>query len=97
MCAISNRYLKPLSAGDAEKDLALGSKMLYHSKQVNTLQQHVELSKLDRRTVYWEEVEDLTDFHCLVEEQLGSLIGGIYQLRLLLTYAQEQMEGNCAI
>lgn len=65
VCAISNRYLKPLFVGDAEEDLALGSKMLYLSKQVNTLQQHVELNKLDHRTVCWEKVEDLTDFPCL--------------------------------
>ena len=72
------RYLKPLSAGDAEEDLTLGSKMLYLSKLVNTLQQHVELNKLDRRTVFWEEVEDLTDFPCLDEEQLRSLTCGTY-------------------
>lgn len=91
------RYLKPLSAGDAEEDLALGSKMLYLSKQVNTLQQHVELNKLDRRTVCWEEVEDLTDFPCLDEEQLRSLTCGTYQLRLSPSYAQEHIEGDCAI
>lgn len=40
------RYFKPVSGGHAEEDLALGSKMLYLSKQVNnTLQQHVEESK----------------------------------------------------
>lgn len=83
MCAISNRYLKPLSAGDAEEDLALGSKILYLSKQVNTLQQHVELNKLDCRTVCWEEVEDLADF--------------TYQLHLSPSYAQEHIEGDCAI
>lgn len=34
------RYLKPLFAGDAEKDLALGSKMLYLSKQVKKYATH---------------------------------------------------------
>lgn len=81
MCAISNRYLKPISAGDAEKDLDLGSKMLYLylSKQVNTLQKRVELNKLDRRTVCWAENEDLTDLPCLDEKQLRSLTCGTYQ------------------
>lgn len=99
MCAISIRYLKPLSAGDAKKDLDLGSKMLclYLSKQVNTLQKRVELNKLDRRTVCWEEVEDLTDLACLDEKQLRSLTCGTYQLRLLPSYAQEHIEGECAI
>lgn len=98
MCAISNRYLKPLSAGDAEKDLDLGSKMLclYLSKQVNTLQKRVELNKLDRRTVCWAENEDLTDLPCLDEKQLRSLTCGTYQLRLSPSYAQEHIEGDCA-
>lgn len=89
--------MKPLSAGDAEEYLTLGSKMLYLYKQVNTLQLHVELNKLDRRTVCWEEVEDLTDFPCLDMEQLRSLTSGTYQLRLSPSYAQEHIEGDCTI
>ncbi|XP_062599343.1 uncharacterized protein LOC134260823 [Saccostrea cucullata] len=97
VCAISNRYLKPLSTGDTEEDLALGSKMLYLSKQVNSLQQHVEENHLDRRTACWEDIGDLNDFPCLDEDQLTSLTCGTYQLRLSPCYAQEHIEGDCSI
>ncbi|XP_056011994.1 uncharacterized protein LOC125671681 [Ostrea edulis] len=96
-CAICNRYLKPLVCGDTEEDQALGAKMVNLSKQVNSLQHHVEENKLDRRTVCWREVDDLTDFPCLDEEQLRLLTCGTYQLRLSPSYAQEHVEGDCSI
>lgn len=37
VCAISNKYLPPLSTGNADDDEALAAKMQYLSKQVNSL------------------------------------------------------------
>lgn len=51
--------MKPLSNGNATEDESLGCKMLFLSKQVNALQQHVEEHHLDRRSVCWEPVDDL--------------------------------------
>lgn len=97
VCAICNRYMKPLSNGNATEDESLGCKMLFLSKQVNALQQHVEEHHLDRRSVCWEPVDDLKGFPYLDEEQLRNLTCGIYQLRLSPSYAQEHLEGNCQI
>lgn len=89
--------MKPLSNGNATEDESLGCKMLFLSKQVNALQQHVEEHHLDRRSVCWEPVDDLKGFPYLDEEQLRNLTCGIYQLRLSPSYAQEHLEGNCQI
>ncbi|XP_048768744.2 uncharacterized protein LOC125662931 [Ostrea edulis] len=97
VCAISNRYLKSISNGNAEDDQILGTKMIYLSKQINTLRQHVEENKLERRSACWEEMDDITDFPNLDEEQLRSLTCGTYQLKLSPSYAQEHIEGDCAI
>lgn len=56
---VGHRYMKPLSNGNAAEDESLGCKMLFLSKQVNALQQHVEEHHLDRRSVCWEPVDDL--------------------------------------
>ncbi|XP_062596569.1 uncharacterized protein LOC134258027 [Saccostrea cucullata] len=97
VCAISNKYLKPLASGDTEEDQALGAKMVFLSKQVNTLQQHVEDNHLDRRSVCWSEINDLPDFPHLDKDQLRSLTCGVYQLRLSPCYAKEHLDGDCSI
>nr|XP_034306236.1 uncharacterized protein LOC117682550 [Crassostrea gigas] len=73
VCAICNRYMKPLFNGNATEDESLGCKMLFLSKQVNALQQHVEEHHLDRPSVCWEPVDDLKGFPYLDEEQLRNL------------------------
>ncbi|XP_062600940.1 uncharacterized protein LOC134262562 [Saccostrea cucullata] len=97
VCSICNRYLKPLSSGNADEEESLGLKMLHLSKQVNVLQQQVEEQHLDRRSGCWEPVEDLRGFPYLDEEQLRNLTCGTYQLRLSPNYAQEHLEGDCHI
>lgn len=91
------RYLKPLSSGNEDEDQALGTKMLYSSKQVNQLKEQVEEQHLDRRSVCWKEVSEVVDFQQLDEERLQKLTCGSYQLRLSSSYAQEHIEGDCAI
>ncbi|XP_061191029.1 uncharacterized protein LOC133199199 [Saccostrea echinata] len=97
VCAICNKYLKPLAYGNTEENQALGAKMVFLSKQVNTLQHHVEDNHLDRRSVCWTEINDLPDFPHEDEDQLRSLTCGIYQLRLSPSYAKEHIEGDCSI
>jgi hypothetical protein len=75
-----------------EEDEVLGTKMLFLSKQVNHLMSHVNDNHLDRRTVCWTDIEDVTDFPCLDEEQLRSLTCGSYQLRLSSSYMQEHLD-----
>lgn len=91
------RYLKPLSNGNEDEDQALGAKMLYSSMQVNQLKEQVEEQHLDRRSVCWKEVSEVVDFPQLDEEGLQKLTCGSYQLRLSFSYAQEHIEGDCAI
>lgn len=83
------RYLKPLSSGNEDEDQALGAKMLYLSKQVNQLKEQVEEQHLDRRSVCWKEVSEVVDFPQLDEERLRERTCG--------SYAQEHIEGDCAI
>ncbi|KAK3102132.1 hypothetical protein FSP39_009062 [Pinctada imbricata] len=97
VCAISNRYLKPLSCAPSNEDQAIGCKMLHLSHQANRLKDYVEENHLDRRTACWRPIEDVEDFPRLDEEQLRSLTCGTYQLRLSPNYAQEHLEGDCAI
>lgn len=91
------RYLKPLSSGNEDEDQALGAKMLLLSKQVNQLKEQVEEQHLDRRSVCWKEVSEEMDFPQFDEERLRELTCGSYQLRLSSSYAQEHIEGDCAI
>lgn len=64
---------------------------------MNQLKEHVEVNHLDRRTVCWKEIDEVTDFPYLDEEGLRALTCGTYQLRLSSSYAQEHMEGDCII
>lgn len=64
---------------------------------MNQLKEHVEVNHLDRRSVCWKEIDEVTDFPYLDEEGLRALTCGTYQLRLSSSYAQEHMEGDCII
>uniref|UniRef100_A0A8W8K9K7 DDE Tnp4 domain-containing protein n=1 Tax=Magallana gigas TaxID=29159 RepID=A0A8W8K9K7_MAGGI len=76
VCAICNRYMKPLSNGNATEDESLECKMLFLSKQVNALQQHVEEHHLDRRSVCWEPVDDLREYYKTWTEQIFNIRRG---------------------
>ncbi|XP_056014968.1 uncharacterized protein LOC125654892 [Ostrea edulis] len=94
VCAISNKFLPPLS-GDREDDVAIASKMLYLSRQLNTLKERVETENLDmRKSTIWKEATTVVDFPRLSEERLRELTCGTYQLRLSKSYIQEHLDGN---
>ena len=73
----------------------IGSKIAFQSKQVNSLKQKVDEEHLDRRSVCWKEVDEVTDFPQLDEEQLRALTCGYYQLRLAPSYTQKHINGEC--
>ena len=50
-----------------------------------------------RRSVCWKEVDEVTDFPQLDEEQLRELTCGSYQLRLAPRYTHEHINGECSI
>lgn len=56
VCAISNRFLRPLSVGDSDTDEALAAKMIHLSLQNNLLQIYIEENALDKRSSNWEQV-----------------------------------------
>ena len=59
VCAISNKYLPPLSVSkSAEDDFQVAAQMRQLSSQVNTLKTYVEENKLERGTVKWLAVDD---------------------------------------
>ena len=57
----------------------------------------VEEEHLDHRSVCWKEVDEVTDFPQLDEEQLLALTCGSYQVRFAPSYTQEHMNGECSI
>ncbi|XP_065935231.1 uncharacterized protein [Magallana gigas] len=79
VCAISNKYLPPLSTGNADDDEALAAKMQYLSKQVNSLKAFVEEHALDKRSSCWEVSSDSLNFPKLDEEEIRNLTCGVYQ------------------
>ena len=83
-CMYINRYLKPLSSGNADEEESLGLKMLHLSKQVNVLQQQVEEQHLDRRSGCWEPVEDLRGIYGICTMYCYSMLS-ILQLLLIDT------------
>lgn len=97
VCAISNKYLPPLSTGNANDDEALAAKMQYLSKQVNSLKAFVEEHALDKRSSCWEVSSDSLNFPKLDEEEIRNLTCGVYQVRLCPSYIQEYMEGESDI
>ncbi|CAC5380048.1 unnamed protein product [Mytilus coruscus] len=90
VCAISNKYLPPLSkATNEDEDINLATQMKQKSREENNLQ---------RGTVQWKPIQDSDiPFPQLTDEQLRSLTCGVYQLNLSPSYIQEYMEGDSQI
>ena len=76
-----------------EDDVAVGARMLYLSRQVNTLKERVETEHLyTRRSTVWKEATAVVDFPRLSEERLRELT--TYQLKLSKSYIQEHVDGK---
>ena len=77
VCAISNRFLRPLSEGDSNTDEALAARMMHLSSQNNLFQIYIEEN--DKRSSNWEPVspEEL-NFPKLDEEDLRNITCGVY-------------------
>lgn len=59
VCALSNKFFPPLSRSHSiDEDEADAAKMLYLSKQVNNLQQFIEVNGLHRRPTQWQPVPE---------------------------------------
>ncbi|KAK3098190.1 hypothetical protein FSP39_017068 [Pinctada imbricata] len=97
VCAISNKYFRPLSNGNEDEDQVLAAKMAYLSRQVNWLQSYVEEKGFHKKTAQWREIDRNDDFPSLDEDQIRQLTCGTYQMKLCASYAQEHMDGNCDI
>ncbi|XP_060604358.1 uncharacterized protein LOC132757169 [Ruditapes philippinarum] len=99
VCAICNKYFKPLCNADSDDDSRLASKMRALSSNANILKSYVEDNNLERRSALWKPVDDssLQSFPRFNEEQLRSLTCGVYQLKMSSSYIQEHLDGNCEI
>ncbi|XP_034316546.2 uncharacterized protein [Magallana gigas] len=97
VCALSNRYCKPLSTGSEDEDMALACKMRYLSTKVNSLQTFVEENCLDKKSVKWEVATDSLEFPNISEDDIRNLTCGVYQLKLCPSYIQEYLEGGVDI
>ena len=97
ICAISNKFEPPLSQGNQEDDETLGCRMLYLSKQVNSLKTYIEEHGLDKRKVVWKPVDECDNFPLLDEEDLVNITCGVYQLKLASNYIQEHIDNGSEI
>ena len=97
ICAISNKFEPPLSQGNQEDDETLGCRMLYLSKQVNSLKTYIEENGLDKRKVVWKPVDECDNFPLLDEEDLVNITCGVYQLKLASNYIQEHIDNDSEI
>lgn len=97
VCALSNRYCKPLSTGSEDEDMALACKMRYLSTKVNSLKTFVEENCLDKKSVKWEVATDSLEFPNISEDDIRNLTCGVYQLKLCPSYIQEYLEGDVDI
>ncbi|VDH88958.1 Hypothetical predicted protein [Mytilus galloprovincialis] len=96
VCAISNKYLQPLSkAINEDEDIELATQMKQKSTEIITLKAYVEENNLHRGMKQWKLIQDSDiPFPQLTDEQLRSLTFGVYQLKLSQSYTQEYMEGD---
>lgn len=97
VCAISNRFLRPLSVGDSDTDEALAAKMMHLSSQNNLLQIYIEENALDKRSSNWEPVSPEELNFPKLDEDLRNITCSVYQLKLSSCYIQEYMEGDSDI
>ena len=83
VCAISNKYMKPLCSSK-ETDELFGCQLLYLSKQNNHLMERVKNDELDKRmNSNWEKIDTsvddtVPDFPKLNEDDLRNLTLGVY-------------------
>jgi DNA gyrase/topoisomerase IV subunit A len=59
ICAICNKFVRPLSSVAAEEDEILAAKMKFLSKEINSLKSFVEENNLERKSAKWEITEDI--------------------------------------
>lgn len=100
VCALSNKYFPELNTClSRDDDEAQAAKMLYLSKQGNTLKEYVEQNNLHRKTAPWKAASEinLNNFPTLDDEQLRNLTIGTYQLKLSTSYIQEHIENDSVI
>ena len=97
ICAICNKFFRPLSSGAAEEDEILAAKMKFLSKEINSLKSFVEENNLERKSAKWEITEDIKDFPFLGEQELRNITCGVYQLKLSPSYIQEYLDGESQI
>ena len=101
VCAVSNKYMKPINATkDSEEDLLTARRMLDRVNKTNELQQLVEENHLERRSAKWSNVDEcqmLNEFPKLDDTMLRLLTLGTYQLKMSSSYIQEYVGGECNI
>jgi hypothetical protein len=97
ICAICNKFFRPLSSGAAEEDEIIAAKMKFLSKEINFLKSFVEENNLERKSAKWEKTEDIKDFPFLDEQELRNITCGVYQLKLSPSYIQEYLDGESQI
>lgn len=100
VCAVSNKYMKPINATkDSEEDILTANRMLDRVSKTNELQQLVEENHLERRSAKWASVDEcqIRDFPQLDDTMLRLLTLGTYQLKMSSSYIQEYVGGDCSI
>ena len=97
ICAICDKFFRPLSSGAAEEDDILAAKMKFLSKEINSLKSFVEENNLERKSAKWEITEDIKDFPFLGEQELRNITCEVYQLKLSPSYIQEYLDGKSQI
>ena len=75
--ALCNKYKKPLSVGiEQEEDEILGAKMLYLSKQGNSLMERIQDEELDKRSGAWKKIDAsdaVSEFPHLTEDDIRNI------------------------
>ena len=92
VCAICNKFMKPLVSCNEESETLLGCKMLVLSKQNNLLMENVKSNGWDKMRANWKVINDVSlSFPCLDEEDLRNITLGVYQLKLAKSYSEEHL------
>ena len=94
VAALCNKYRPPLCKA-ADDDQSLAAKMLYLSKNVNSLQTRVDEEGLDKRQLTWVKVDAVDvapDFPRYNETEIRELTLGVYQLRMARSYTYEHID-----
>ena len=95
VCAVSNKYMKPINATkDSEEDLLTARRTLDRINKTNELQQLVEENHLERHSAKWsndDECQMLNEFPKLDDTMLRLLTLGTYQLKMSSSYIYRNM------